>query len=200
VPYRLATPQNGRGQRLPCDVGPRTRSRWSRGNAGSGLHATGAVARQTPTTPHGRVLPGGAQAPSPRWWRQNLERKSFARPLPAARAADAAVPKPASLAFFIRSTPGYRFPSSPCPDLTHRFALVRRSAFCERPTSSDSLIRPRASRRMYLASPRGENRSRFAAPFRFAVFRLAALAGRGTLLVFVCRTGSDTTGGTSAPY
>jgi hypothetical protein len=141
-----------------------------------------------------------ARTPSPRWWRQNLERKSFARPLPAARAADAAVPKPASLAFFIRSTPGYRFPSSPCPDLTHRFALVRRSAFCERPTSSDSLIRPRASRRMYLASPRGENRSRFAAPFRFAVFRLAALAGRGTLLVFVCRTGSDTTGGTSAPY
>jgi hypothetical protein len=57
--------------------------------------------------------------------------------------------------FGSRGPYGFWSPLSPWPDFTVLFALVHRSAFCERPTSSDSVMRPFASRRMYRASPRG---------------------------------------------
>src|SRR6478672_8812548 len=66
----------------------------------------------------------------------------------------------------------YRSPRSPWPLLTFVLALRARSCFSERRTSSLSVIRPFASRRMYRASPLGLINSRLPVPRLAEVFLL----------------------------
>ena len=70
----------------------------------------------------------------------------------------------------------FRSPRSPCPGFAAVFAFLRRSWDSERLTSSLSLIRPAASRRMYRLAPRGAISSRLAADFLGAAFFVARFA------------------------